>query len=175
MCLTVSPKYHSSKKKSRITKRDIFILKIAENITKKHCSSFFRSEKQPFNKELTSKFSFYESSVGLVMVEQGLHGIISPQNSIEYWFDCQKLTSVGVILCKIPKGSEVFVGMFGEIASNKLVLQQPILVNKATRSQLDTKVEEYWADETDEEFWEECFKIAEDLGYKIGLSSEDLI
>ena len=130
MCLFIMSGPHKAKKA-------FYTLKVAEGVNRVNCESFYLGHPQPYGETLESRIVLDGEEDGEKDVENGLHSLVVLNEMstifIGYFFD-DTMDNIltfkrGVILCKVPKGATYYLGENGDIASDKLVLIEPILIN----------------------------------------------
>jgi len=120
MCLIIKSGPH-------IASKDIYTLKMGEYASLEKCSSFFMNEEQNVGELLTSDCVANKSGS---FVGKGLHSIcdVSVRNILQN-YDFKRNNSRGIYLCRIPKGSEFYIGRDGDIVSDCLILDELIVSN----------------------------------------------
>lgn len=166
MCLNINTRHHP-RLKHLIANRDIYTLKVSlYNNKLRKPVSYYRNVYQKYNEVLNSNLifnNFYNNN----KITKGLHSLISGFTGVLYGddFDSTRDTII-IILCRIPKGSEYYIGKENDIVSNKLVLIQPIVVNNQYPIKNNNILN---IPRLNTSLWNRCIKHCEEAGYKIGL------
>lgn len=150
MCLIISSGPH-------IAKKDFYVVKIMEGVTKEKAVSPYRSFQYTFNTPLISKIKIERRKINVgihAIIVDGLAGSSWVLRSVFCHFDWPDLGS-GYILCKIPKGATYYLGDDNDIVTDNLIPLEPIgtirddgtiedgeVINLTFRG-LAVKVEEY--------------------------------
>lgn len=116
-----------------VAKKDFYTLKIATGITKTHSVSPYQYFKYEFGKEQQSDFEILDNRV-----EKGLHSLLIDKVGgsswvVGYfvWGDFLYCPSgLGLILCKIPKGSIYYLGEDQDIVSDNLIPIFPVITKE---------------------------------------------
>lgn len=156
MCLKIKSGPH-------IAKKSFYTLKIGEYPTKSGYNSFIRGKKQKYGKLLRSILEVDDYTLIGRRVETGLHSIFS--NDFDWDNEFDGFPERVVILCKIPKGSEYYLGKRGDIASNFLLPLMPICI--AAEHTAFIKKGQKKKLETIEDAVRASFKVVKKLGYNI--------
>lgn len=128
MCLKIKSGPH-------VAKKDFFVLKIGKFINKKGFTAPYRGTLYSYNSVYTSKI---ETELGIFYkeVEKGLHSLLVDNAHKSSWsvhpggYWGSGLFSSGLLLCKISKGATYYLGINGDVASNKLEVLVPIITSE---------------------------------------------
>lgn len=166
MCLTINKFYHPDLK-AKIAEKDIYTLKVSKyDMNTKKPISYYQNTLQYYNIILQSDLIFKRFSND--KIKQGLHSLINGITGTMYNdnFDIICIPKI-FILCRIPKGSEYFIGMNNDIVSNQLELIQPIIGNDKYFNY--SKINSMKYNLINNKLWNICVKHCKKAGYKIGL------
>lgn len=159
MCL-ILPK---NTRKPKIAKKDIYCLKFVRNYKPDtgKCISYFRCSRQKVGQVMRSNIDI---DIKKGVIRRGLHAIqLGSENAciLPDW-------DATLMLAKIPKGSEYYLGKDNGIASNRMVLIEPLVTNGDF---LEVEVEEiglsYWWSISIEIMLKKANEILAEEGYEI--------
>lgn len=120
-------------------KKDFYTLKVAEFVTLKSCLSYYQCITQEY--KVVYKVDMRLDQLPNRLIHEGLHSIYDVYKlNKDYSIGAHPFTdSQGIILCRIKKGANYYLGDNGDIVSNQLELLEPIIMNDIL---LEEKVED---------------------------------
>lgn len=144
----------------RTAKKDWYTIKLVEQPHPAFAYSFYRYARQPYNKLLKShldKPNFWGA------IHKGLHSfVLGPQIPVLIRQKTRFYDS-GIVLCRIPKGAEYYLGKGKEVASNKLEIVEVVFcVNNKVK--LDEEVE---VNLNGSQVYRKLLKVIKSYGYNI--------
>lgn len=156
MCLEIKGKLKTASK-------DFYTLKFVSDPTKRGCLSYYMRVPLKFNKVLNSNLTASGGEVG-----PGFHSLlIRDEKSIwlgRVWWDPITYEPLGVILCKIPKGSNYYLGKDGDVASDNIILLEVVATNSSNLLRFKFNVDterRYWSQLRDG--WEDIINYVKSL------------
>lgn len=148
MCLNIKP---GTKKQT--AKKDLYTYKWVSPIFQANqygSQLSFKKIKAPFRKTIYDLGKLYETTIGIrgSQIHSGFHSLIEKNvKNVKTWsingFSCY--INLGMVVCKIPKGSEYYEGCKGDIVSNKIVIIGYILTpdHSLINSKDNTKIHKH--------------------------------
>lgn len=122
MCLNIVSGPH-------VAKKDFYVVKILEQITKTSGYSPYQYYKYNFKEKVTTEIRVLKGKVS-----EGLHALVIDNvmdsgwvlHCVDYDLGYAVLGS-GLVLCKIPKGATYYLGNNKDIVSNELIPLEPVM------------------------------------------------